>query len=545
MKFKIRKCFTIILIIVCISMILLLPACSKGNENESESISEKADSGKKQDLVTEEPLEISIIGIQGTDIKDGSMVQEELESMYNVRFKPIQVDVYSKEQINVLFSSGDIPDVIMRLVIRDIHDKLVDEGFLRPMTEEFFREYAPDICKRVDEYTPWAWETRKRADGNYYMVPGLALSYKIIKTYTAVARKDWMDNVGITDIPETIDEVYNMLMKFTYDDPDGNEQNDTFGLGGRFADKWGIKYNWQSVYGAFGINPQVWTKINGELEYGAVTEQYKECLKTLNKWYGDGIIDPEFITDDNTIFFSKFIDGKLGYIDSHLEYFDMNNKDSTYGKLVAKNPDAKVVSLPAYEGPKGKSGALGYGTAIGDYWNSMFGKDTSDEKVIKMMEIFNDFAKDEKMFLLTYYGIEGETYNITDDGAVEMLVDSKSPEYGLNFYMFPFYTPEVVKYLLSPSVFNMADTTISKNYAINDPFYDFKKDVGLSDKITEFRKRKQVDLDTYVEEFHFNAITGKIDINAEWDSFVSGWYENGGQEWTELVKQLPDAPNVN
>ena len=39
-------------------------------------------------------------------------------------------------------------------------------------------------------------------------------------------RKDWADNLGL-EAPETIEDVYNMLHAFTYDDPDGNGQDDT------------------------------------------------------------------------------------------------------------------------------------------------------------------------------------------------------------------------------------------------------------------------------------------------------------------------------
>ena len=43
-------------------------------------------------------------------------------------------------------------------------------------------------------------------------------------------RQDWADKVGITKAPETIDEFYDMIYKFTYNDPDGNGKRDTFGI---------------------------------------------------------------------------------------------------------------------------------------------------------------------------------------------------------------------------------------------------------------------------------------------------------------------------
>lgn len=43
-------------------------------------------------------------------------------------------------------------------------------------------------------------------------------------------RTDWAEAVGITEAPKTVEDVYDMLYKFTYDDPDGNGANDTYGL---------------------------------------------------------------------------------------------------------------------------------------------------------------------------------------------------------------------------------------------------------------------------------------------------------------------------
>ena len=44
-----------------------------------------------------------------------------------------------------------------------------------------------------------------------------------------ILRKDWLDRLGLAE-PSTIDELYAVLQAFTYQDPDGNGLDDTFGL---------------------------------------------------------------------------------------------------------------------------------------------------------------------------------------------------------------------------------------------------------------------------------------------------------------------------
>ena len=42
-------------------------------------------------------------------------------------------------------------------------------------------------------------------------------------------RQDWADKLGL-GTPETIQDVYDMLYAFTYNDPDGNNVDDTYGM---------------------------------------------------------------------------------------------------------------------------------------------------------------------------------------------------------------------------------------------------------------------------------------------------------------------------
>ena len=55
-------------------------------------------------------------------------------------------------------------------------------------------------------------------------------------------------------MPKTIDELYNVLRAFTFNDPDGNGRNDTYGLAGCVVNGVGFGYMWQVFY-AFGVQP--------------------------------------------------------------------------------------------------------------------------------------------------------------------------------------------------------------------------------------------------------------------------------------------------
>lgn len=89
--------------------------------------------------------------------------------------------------------------------------------------EEFLKQgdLFPNLSK-ADERILKSLEVNGQEIGIYRGRP--------IGRYGFSYRKDWAEAVGIFEDPQTVDEVYEMLYRFTYDDPDGNGIQDTYGL---------------------------------------------------------------------------------------------------------------------------------------------------------------------------------------------------------------------------------------------------------------------------------------------------------------------------
>ena len=51
--------------------------------------------------------------------------------------------------------------------------------------------------------------------------------------------------------------------------------------------------------------------------------------------------------------------------------------------------------------------------------------------------------------------------------------------------------------------------------------------------LLEFSELSDYDFDTYVASYRDEVIMGRK-IDSTWDSFVSGWYQFGGDHWVEL-----------
>ena len=87
-----------------------------------------------------------------------------------------------------------------------------------------------------------------------------------------------------------------MLYQFTYGDPDGNGQDDTYGLAlSKFTAPLDIMQTW---FGA----PNGWGERDGKLVPVHQTAEYKEALDWMRKIYADGLVRPDWATVDTANF---------------------------------------------------------------------------------------------------------------------------------------------------------------------------------------------------------------------------------------------------
>ena len=68
-----------------------------------------------------------------------------------------------------------------------------------------------------------------------------------------------------------------MIKRFTFDDPDQNGKDDTYGMGCAGLHPDPMVSHFYYVFGAFGVEPSQWQEIDGTVQYSNVTEGYKEA----------------------------------------------------------------------------------------------------------------------------------------------------------------------------------------------------------------------------------------------------------------------------
>ena len=125
------------------------------------------------------------------------------------------------------------------------------------------------------------------------------------------ARQDWLNNLELKN-PENIEEFTEMLRKFTYNDPDGNGENDTWGLTSYGSGNNEYLTSLSPIFGAFGMQPQQYYIKDNKVYASSISEEYKAAIEYISGLYKEKLIDPEIFLHKTDQAKQKLLQGKSG-----------------------------------------------------------------------------------------------------------------------------------------------------------------------------------------------------------------------------------------
>jgi putative aldouronate transport system substrate-binding protein len=206
------------------------------------------------------------------------------------------------EKKTAVQASGDVPDIF----ISGWFDTITDADFVtfralyQPL-EDLIPKYAPNIQKMFEE-KPSLKYLSTAADGHIYALPKYQ-RYWPKNQIRMMINKVWLDNLGL-EIPETWDELYDVLVAFKTRDPNGNGVADEIpmdwapGTGGFNVTVLLAGYGIAAPY-PYGNGLYV---ENGKVGNFFADPRYKELVQFLNKCFKEGLVNPEVFTQDYTKF---------------------------------------------------------------------------------------------------------------------------------------------------------------------------------------------------------------------------------------------------
>ncbi len=463
------------------------------------------------------------------------------EEEYNADFELVYVETaQAGDQINLMIASNDIPDVFQMID----QNKYYQEGIIGGWTEEFFREHAPNLSKFIDETDPSAWQISKFDGELMYSIP-------CFRKYDTVAspviwRTDWLENVGITEIPRTLEEFENAFYKFAKEDPDKNGKNDTYGLS-----ETGIR----TIYGAFGSYRGKWLLAeDGSVVYGDVKPEMKQALALLNKWYKDGVLDPEFVTGENQggywAITHKFLNNQIGYTNMGSFYHwlpDMTVEENgtAIGEMTAqwKNSGNTGTYAMGYapEGPEGFKG-----TDQGDFrkLRTTFSVNlVKDEKRFgRLLEIIDDMnCSTVEKSVEVNRGTLGKYSSIVDfmgKKAYAAIGEAKTAD-SLNPFLSAKGAANTFAFLEEGGNMEYQEVAYAQQFAWADKEFADKKDsyISVIFKTPESNAKYGSELTKILNTGYTSIIIGEKPLDY-FDEMVKQWYANGGEQLTKEANEI-------
>jgi len=337
-----------------------------------------------------------------------------VEDHCNVSIVPMPISWDNDlEQIQLFAAADDLPDSTATYGPNTSVTRFyqwIDQGLVRSIPYEMISKYP--LLKQLTDTSDAVSAIKDLKDNKYWYIPRLDSPQGLHKASQSMIyyRKDWLEAVGITKVPETLDEAYDMWRAFTYDDPDGNGRKDTFGL----ATPRGVP----TIVTSFGTDPSQWYQDDdGQWKPGYFLNSMIEPLEYVQKMFQEGILDPEYqfagwsqavekITTN--VAGSLLRNGDINWVHSHIRL-----------RWGAANPDVEdpLTVWDIMPPPKVNAEKTAIWPAKLDTGANEISSKVDDAKLDRIMYVMEYVLSPEGQALKNY-GIEGVSYDIVNGRAV-------------------------------------------------------------------------------------------------------------------------------
>ena len=274
--------------------------------------------------IAEEPVEITYfrqeLNRNSVAYYADTLWLQELQNRLGIKLTilgPASSDDYNTA-VNAMLVSGEYPDLLFFDWTQYSGGALagVEDGVIVPISEiPEYKEKVPNWFKVIDEH-PEVRRAVTQDDGSIvtfcHWEPNIARS-----AYWGYAiRKDWLDRLNL-EVPTTIDELYAVLTAFKEQDANGNgDPSDEIPFSA--CNWWGTVHpGMDDLAAAFSckVNVMYRNPQSGEATYWTQYNDgtnFKAYVETMRKWYAEGLIDEEFVSQKYDAWAAKITGDKVG-----------------------------------------------------------------------------------------------------------------------------------------------------------------------------------------------------------------------------------------
>ena len=266
-------------------------------------------------------------------------------------------------------------------------------------------------------------------------------------------------------------------------------------------------------------------------------DAWKEYVTIMHQWYTEGLIDPDFMaTDERTADMAKVVTGASGV------FAALYTMPSVY-EAASEDPNMNLAPVNPPVMNEGDEGHI----RLRDSYTSGNTAISADSENWEVALRWLDYLYTEEGALLANYGVEGDTFEFDENGEPVFTDKILNNENGWTM------TQTVASYLCpSAGIANWSDWTRElagvpeKDQACYDVWSEFSDDWRLPSSVTltqdESTERAALyaDISTIVKEQTAQFISGALDIEENWDAYISALEASGMERAIEITQAAYD-----
>ncbi|MCL2031147.1 MAG: extracellular solute-binding protein [Oscillospiraceae bacterium] len=253
--------------------------------------------GLPDGVVTNEPITLTAyqwaLDNQSTDFQNLWFYQQlEEETGVSIDFNVIKEDDWNT-QINLMFISGDYPDLIIRPNDGfNIEEYGVTQGIVIPL-DGYIQANMPNYAPRLDMNR--AGEIMRASDGKMYYI-GYMSAQGVVNNAHWFINHEWLAAVG-KSVPTTIDELTDVLLAFRDEKPGTGTNIYPMSGGGNIYHQTNGIYTYFSMFGV-PLQYFVYAAIqdDGTVVFPGFMDGFREACEWLAMCYAEDLLDKESLT---------------------------------------------------------------------------------------------------------------------------------------------------------------------------------------------------------------------------------------------------------
>lgn len=387
----------------------LVAGCGAGTEDDTQTGTET--SGELEHM----EISVALWGIQeGFDAQNAAddTIFNDLCEKFNVTITPVGVTWNDYQEKNkVLAASGSLPDVFCDALVTDnngLYQTWAKQGIIKEIPSDLSEYENLNTIMSMDSVQAVA------IDGKQYMIPrGIDPSTSASEASgmdrEIMYRKDWAEEAGYTEAPQTYEEFVEMLaaMKENHPEAVGLTANSIHYLATLSLD----------IFPEY-INEGAWIYEDGQWIPAYASDQVVPYIERMQELYESGILDPDFMTQKDGDAIGKFHSGNACAI---------LGGDFNPTTFMEANPDVENVSdALGFITPFAAEDGNCYVYANTPYWSETYINAAVDDAKLERILMLLDYMYSHEYASLVKNGIEGVDWEEQDGEKVSLLGEDES-----------------------------------------------------------------------------------------------------------------------